>query len=123
MKIAVLTHEKNEGSLDRLRGLLDNLTRTFQKEGKPLTIMTGDSPSDRLVQDYCKERSCDVVVFKPHHVLDSEAKFHPRLFFIRNRQLVQNADVVYLIADGELSSDLVAAKRHAEKLGTAAVVI
>lgn len=123
MRIAVFIGNASGGSLDRVLRDIDDGAKLYQKEGASLVILTGDDPDSRHIQKRCKEHSVDVIVFKPMHILDTETAFNPRLFFIRNRQMVNNADIVVIADDGKLSPDLVAVREYALRKGLSIVIV
>lgn len=55
---------------------------------------------DTLVEEYAKEGKFDHVLFKPYHMLDPKTPYQKKFFFVRNRQLIDNADKVLIFWDG-----------------------
>lgn len=74
-----------------------------QTVGKVTLISGGAKGVDSLVKEYAKLRAYDFVEFVPFHVLDRTVEFSKRYFFIRNKQMVLNADKVLAIWDGKSS--------------------
>jgi hypothetical protein len=71
------------------------------------------------VQDYtaqwCGERSIDMVLFKPWHLVDFDEgiPFSPKLFFLRNKQIIDNADKVLVLTNGTVESEVDRALQYA----------
>ena len=84
----------------------------------PHTLLVGDSPGvDKYVQGWCKDiELMTCVVFLPIHLLDPTIEFQTRFFFIRNKQLIHNADAVLLFWDGK-SQGTAWAEEYATKQG------
>lgn len=69
---------------------------------QPVTIISGGAKGvDTLAKEYAEQNGLDFVLFKPYHLVDNKADFQPRYFFSRNRQIVDNADLVMCLWDGE----------------------
>lgn len=70
----------------------------------PVVLLSGGAKGvDSLVKEYAAKRGIDFVEFVPYHVADRTADFRKRYFFIRNKQMIENADKVLAIWDGESS--------------------
>jgi predicted Rossmann fold nucleotide-binding protein DprA/Smf involved in DNA uptake len=74
----------------------------------------GANGVDSLVGEFARENGVDFVLFKPYHMLDNKAEFKTKYFFVRNRQMIDNADEVLVIWDGK-SRGAAHAKEYAEK--------
>ena len=82
-----------------------------------ITLLSGGASGvDSLVGDLAKEYSFDFVLFKPYHMLDKGTEFKTKYFFVRNRQMIDNADKILVIWDGQ-SRGAGHAKEYAEKRG------
>lgn len=117
MRLALFINGLERSQHDPLFIRLFDAHVAAKKEGTPLTILIGDAPSDRVIQAYCKENSIDVVVFKPFHVLDASVSFDPKFFFLRDRQIVENADLIYVAEPEKATTNYSAVKRIAQKKG------
>lgn len=92
-------------------------------KNKHVTIVSGGAKGvETLAKDWAKEKNLDFIEFKPYHLLDGKAKFEPKYFFVRNRQLVDNADVVVALYSG-VSSDTKAFMEYASRKGKQLVTI
>ena len=90
---------------------------------KHITILSGGAKGvETLAKDWAKDKKLDFVEFKPYHLLDGKAKFEPKYFFVRNRQLVDNADIVVTLYSGA-SSDTNAYMDYAARKGKHLVTI
>ena len=67
----------------------------------PVILSGGASGVDDFAERYAKHRGFDHVVFLPYFKVDRSAKFAPAHFFSRNKQMIDNADKVLAIWDGE----------------------
>ncbi len=66
-----------------------------------LTVLSGGAKGvDTIAREFCKELKIDYVLFKPYHLLDNQAAYIPRYYFIRNKQIADNSDAVLIIWDG-----------------------
>jgi len=93
-----------------------------QGVGKVTIISGGAKGVDKLAKEYARIRALDFVEFVPYHQLDKTVKFSKRHFFIRNKQMIANADKVLAIWDG-VSSGTEHAISYAQKIGVPIMVI
>lgn len=69
-------------------------------EGKPLVFVGGGSKgSERIAQEYISQLGLDFVLFKPYNFIDVGADHHPKYFFYRNKQIVDNSDLVIVFLE------------------------
>lgn len=88
----------------------------------PICILSGGAIGvDTLAKDFADANNIDHIVFKPYFILDSKSPYNVRHFFVRNGQLIRNADFVLFIWDGE-STGTKAGIELADKLGKHYVV-
>ena len=74
---------------------------TATGEFEPIVLMSGGAHGvDTCVAEYAAAYSYDFILFKPYHLIDNHALYRPRFFFARNKQMVDNADVVIALWDG-----------------------
>lgn len=90
--------------------------------GPPVLISGGAIGVDSLVKKYAKTRGIDFIEFLPYHLVDKEVQYSARYFFARNRQMIQNADKVLAIWDGE-STGTQHAIRYSQKINVPVMVI
>lgn len=90
--------------------------------GNPVLISGGARGVDSLVKEYAKTKGIDFIEFIPYHILDKSVEFSNRYFFTRNRQMIQNADKVLAIWDGE-STGTQHAIRYSQKIGVPVMVL
>ncbi len=122
MKIAV-TGSRSITSKDWVNYHLDKITQGYVDMGVPVTIISGGAKGvDSIANDWAYARKCDFVLFKPYHLVDNREEFRPKFFFVRNKQIVDNADEVVCFWDG-VSSGTASTIELAEKAGKHLTVI
>lgn len=68
------------------------------KELKPSCILMGQAQGpDPAISHYAQSHDIDIVRFIPYHLLDYKANFDSKYFFIRTKQLLNNADALLAI--------------------------
>ena len=68
----------------------------------PLVILSGGAKGvDTLAKEYAYEKSIDFIEFLPYHLLDQRVEFSSKYFFVRNKQMIDNADMLLAFWDGE----------------------
>ena len=86
------------------------------KELKPTCILMGAARGpDAAISHYAESHDIDLVRFLPYHLLDPVANFDSKHFFIRTKQIINNADHVLALWDTK-SSGTQYAIRYAQKL-------
>lgn len=68
--------------------------------GKITIISGGAKGVDQLSKKYAETHGLDFVEFLPYHLLD-KVPFSSKYFFIRNKQMIDNADKVLVFWDGK----------------------
>jgi predicted Rossmann-fold nucleotide-binding protein len=92
MKLAI-TGSRAITDKDWVYAQLDNLLTELPR--KPNVVLSGGANGvDTICAEWAADRGIDFVLFKPYHLLDNKARFETKYFFTRNRQLVDNADLV-----------------------------
>lgn len=90
-----------------------------------VVLLGGASGVQDITAEWCAENEIDKVLFKPWHLVDFESKhipFSPRLFFLRNKQIIDNADYVLFLSNGTEESEVDRSLSYAlEAKGTDAV--
>lgn len=122
MRIAIVGSRSitDDGVVRRV--IADALKFLKLKKDTPLTILSGGAKGvDSLVQQWAQDVGHDFILFKPYHLLDKRAIYEAKYFFVRNKQMVDNADAVIVIWDEE-SSGCFDAARYALKSSTPVVV-
>ena len=92
MKIAIVgsrSYTEYEEFDERLAEILSDLM-----DEKPTIISGGAIGVDSMAKRFAKKFGLDFVEFNPYFKLDKSAQFTPKHFFIRNKQIVYNADIV-----------------------------
>lgn len=51
-------------------------------------------------------KEVSTVLFKPWHMLWSKLEFNPIFFYLRNKQIVENADKIIIFTNGEKDSEV-----------------
>ena len=86
------------------------------KQLKPTCILMGAARGpDAAVSHYADSHDIDLVRFLPYHLLDPIANFDSKYFFIRTKQIINNADHVLALWDTR-SHGTQYAIRYAQKL-------
>ncbi len=86
-------------------------TRTFKNKQllsdsidalAPARIITSEAGgADALAIEYAKRHNIPCVVVFPKFKTDKATKYHPRYFHMRNREIVDQADMVLAFWDGQ----------------------
>jgi len=91
--------------------------------GTSITIISGGAEGiDMFSKTYAKKWSLDHVEFIPYFKLDVSSIYSARHFFVRNKQIVDNADKVLAIWNGE-STGTEHGIKYAQKTGKPIMVI
>lgn len=81
-----------------------------------VVLLGGAKGVQSIANDWALENGMDIVTFKPWHLVDFDAKpvpFSPQLFFLRNKQIIDNADYVLVLSTGKEDSEVDRALRYA----------
>ena len=93
---------------------IDNMPRVILKSsGKGI---------DPIIQHYAKANEIDTVNFLPYHLIDAQANFNSKYFFIRTKQIINNADELLVLWDTKSKGTEYAIK-YAQKLGIPVKVV
>lgn len=72
----------------------------------PLTVLSGGAKGvDTLAREWAVKSGVDFILFKPYHLLDNSVMYNPRYYFVRNKQIVDNADSVVAFLDTSVPSN------------------
>lgn len=90
-------------------------------KGQVTLVSGGASGVDQLVREYAEAKGIDFILFEPYHKLSFKTPFKTEYFFVRNKQIVRNADIVYAIWDG-VSNGTRHTIEYAQKVGVPVVI-
>lgn len=69
---------------------------------QPFTVLSGGAKGvDTVAEEFAAENGLDFVLFKPYHLVDNKVEYMPRFFFSRNKQMIDNSDMVIAVWDEE----------------------
>ena len=77
---------------------------------------------DPTIQHYAKANEIDIVNFLPYHLQDGQASFNSKYFFVRTKQILNNADELLALWDTHSKGTEYAIK-YAQKLGIPVKVV
>lgn len=88
-------------SIDKAEVVFPAIDRFIKEHGTgTLTFLLGSAKGvDPLAKKYAEARGIDVVEFLPYHLLDTSTEFDSKHFFIRTKQMIDNADRVLALWD------------------------
>lgn len=87
------------------------------------TFLTGSAKGlDPLTKKFAESRGIDVVEFLPYHLIDPTVAFDSKYFFIRTKQMINNADKVLAIWDTKSKGTEYGIK-YSQKLGKPVMVV
>lgn len=98
MKLCIL----GSRSIDKAEFVFPVIERFIKDHttGKITIIAGGAKGVDQLAKAYANSHGLDFVEFLPYHLLD-KVPFSSKYFFIRNKQMIDNADKVLVFWDGK----------------------
>jgi len=117
MRVAVVG-SRSITNQDEINYHLDKLLLPCGGEnGDEVTIISGGAIGvDTLAREWAKINKKDFILFKPYHLLDNSVAYHPRYFFVRNKEIINNCDIVIVFWDGK-SNGTKDAMKQARKQG------
>jgi len=66
-----------------------------------LVILSGGAKGvDTLAAEFAKDWTIPHILFKPYHMVDTSTPYKKKFFFVRNKQIIDNADEVLILWDG-----------------------
>jgi hypothetical protein len=80
--------------------ILDGFIREHTT-GTPVILLGGAKGVDQISKSYAKTKGLTCIEFLPYHLLDNRVEFNSKYFFIRNKQMIDNADKVLVFWDGK----------------------
>lgn len=99
MKLAIIGSRSIQNSA-YVFGCIEDWKKRYQPTN--LVILAGGADGvDDWAERWAKVNSVDFVLFKPYFMIDNQSPYSSRHFFMRNKQLVLNADHVLAIWDGK----------------------
>ena len=101
MKIGIIGGRefKDEALVQRL---LDETIAPYEDDCTLLVFLGGGSKgAERIAQDHITGNlKWDYVLFEPYNFLDRKVPHDPKHFYFRNKQIVNNSDLVLVFDDG-----------------------
>lgn len=99
MKICIV----GSRSIDKPEIVIPIIDKFVQEQvvGTPVFISGGAKGVDQISREYAKNHGYDFIEFLPYHLLDPSTEFSSKYFFIRTKQIIDNADKVLAIWDGK----------------------
>ena len=92
-------------------------------DNKPSVILKSAGKGiDPAIDHFAKANEIDTINFVPYHLLDTQANFNSKYFFIRTKQILNNADKLLAIWDTHSKGTEYAIK-YAQKLGIPVKVV
>jgi len=104
IKIAVFGNRSIVNREDVVYKFIDYLTST---DGPVVLLHGGAEGPAKLITDWAEEvGNISSVLFKPWTMIWSKLDFEPIYFYLRNKQIVENADKVVVFTNGERDSEV-----------------
>ena len=132
MRVAIVGSRKYENR----RKIKDFIFKLIQKHGDDLVVISGgcDDGADRYAKKYALELGAQYREYPPFHEVHNlycalpescyGKPYSVKYFFVRNKQVAQNSDVVVgFIPEGIKSSGTVSTLKYAKKFGKKVMVI
>lgn len=80
---------------------LDEMKQTTSLQGDQIVVLSGGAKGvDTLTQQWAKDNQVPFILFKPYFLVDSQAEYNPRHYFTRNKQIIDNSDMIIAFWDG-----------------------
>lgn len=78
----------------------------------------------KIITEWAFEQGItNIILFKPWHMIDDSLEFTTELYFLRNVQIVDNADLVVLITNGERDSEVDRVRAYALRKNVETLII
>lgn len=103
MKIAIIGNRDLEDS----KWVHELLNKNVPMDSSAV-LLGGAKGAQEHVKQWCESNHVDYIVIPPAHMIDKVLvkHFSPRMFFMRNKHIIDQADVVYFlrtdVEDGEV---------------------
>lgn len=97
MKICII----GSRSIDKAEFVIPIIDRFIKDHvvGTPVILSGGAKGVDQITKSYAKVNNINLVEFLPYHLIDNRTPFSSKYFFLRNKQMIDNADKVLIIWD------------------------
>lgn len=106
---------------DKVLPIIDKFVRELGTQ--QVTFLIGSAKGvDPLSKHYADAHGIDVVEFIPYHLIDKTVEFDTKYFFIRTKQMIDNADKVLAIWDTKSKGTHYAIK-YSQKINKPVMVI
>lgn len=82
-------------------GPLNDLRNHATGQGDKIVVLSGGAKGvDTLAAQWAEAFDVPFILFKPYFLIDSRAPYDPRHYFTRNKQIIDNSDMVIAFWDG-----------------------
>jgi hypothetical protein len=113
MKLAVFGNRNiNDKAL-----INDTLNAFTVEKGVHYSVLLhgGAEGPQKIAAELADEVDLPAVLFKPWHMVWSNIVFDRTLFFMRNKQIIDNADEIIIFSNGEKDSEVSRVKDYCDK--------
>lgn len=115
MKIAIFGN-RSINDEDMIRDVLDRFIKKLSSNH--VTFLTGGATGpSKIAHEWALDNGLDSVLFKPWHFVNTALEFTPKLFYFRNKQIVDNSEVIIAFYDDSRDTETESAVKYAEKKG------
>jgi predicted Rossmann fold nucleotide-binding protein DprA/Smf involved in DNA uptake len=77
-----------------------HLDKWESQEDVDCVLSGGAKGVDTLVEKWCEGNKVPHILFKPYHLIDTTQPYKKKFFFVRNKQIIDNADEMLILWDG-----------------------
>ena len=101
MKIGIIG-SRGFDNVEQVESLIDGVLGPLEDDCKYVVFLGGGSKgAERLAQDHITGNlGLDYVLFKPYNFVDTKVPHDPKYFYFRNKQIVDNSDLLLVFDDG-----------------------
>ena len=101
MKIGIIG-SRGYTNEDMVQSCIDHIIGPYEDEAMMVVFIGGGSKgAERIAMDHITGNlGLDYVLFKPYNFVDTKAEHDPKFFYFRNKQIVDNADLLLVFDDG-----------------------
>jgi hypothetical protein len=81
---------------------IDHILGPFEDDCRMVVFLGGGSKgAERVAMEHVTGNlGLDYVLFKPYNFVDTKAEHDPKFFYFRNKQIVDNSDLLLVFDDG-----------------------
>lgn len=81
---------------------IDHAIAPYEDDCRLVVFLGGGSKgAERIAADHITNNlGLDYILFKPYNFVDTRVPHDPKYFYFRNKQIVDNADVLFIFDDG-----------------------